>query len=48
MTMSEDLWDWFVSQPERILTAGAMGFGSGSILLVFGAELPLLLHLKLG
>lgn len=36
MTKSEDLWDWFVSQPERLLTAGAMGFGSGSILLFAG------------
>ncbi len=33
--MGEDIWEWFVVQPERLLTVGTLVFGSGSIF-IFG------------
>lgn len=32
----EDIWGWFVVQPERILTAGMCFFGVGGILCLAG------------
>ena len=36
MSMGEDIREWFIVQPERLLTAGTLVFGSGSILFFGG------------